>query len=163
MSNNKFSQPAKHVISKEETPVDTILNSVPEGKKEIVRQALLTISETSYSGPIPPPSSFAQYENILPGSADRILTLAEKQSHHRIEIEDAVIKNQIKVANRGQIFGFIAFIACLILAFLFAYLFDMKTFAATFLCVTTVTIVTLFITGKNHMRKENSIKSKDLK
>ncbi len=33
----------------------------------------------AYSGPIPPPHMFAQYEQIQPGAADRILSLAENE------------------------------------------------------------------------------------
>lgn len=33
----------------------------------------------SYSGPLPHPSSFQQYEDTLPGSADRILKMSENE------------------------------------------------------------------------------------
>ena len=39
-----------------------------------------------YSGPIPPPRLLQDYENIVPGLADRIMTLTEKQSSHRINL-----------------------------------------------------------------------------
>ena len=41
----------------------------------------------SVSGPIPPPSMMEQYEGTLPGSADRILKMAENQSEHRQSLE----------------------------------------------------------------------------
>ncbi len=45
---------------------------------------MLVHSETfvSFSGPLPPPEVFAKYEQILSGSADRILKMAENQSTH---------------------------------------------------------------------------------
>jgi uncharacterized membrane protein len=44
-----------------------------------------------YSAPIPPASEFEKYESVLPGSADRILKMAEKQGSHRRSIETVVI------------------------------------------------------------------------
>lgn len=44
---------------------------------------------------------------------------------------------------------------------IFAVAFDMTTFAEIFLTVTMVILVTLFITGKNVMRKDLKEKSKD--
>ncbi|MFQ7172706.1 MAG: DUF2335 domain-containing protein [Thomasclavelia ramosa] len=49
------------------------------------------ITSVSYSGPIPHPSDFEQYERVLPGAADRILTMAENQSAHRQTLEKAAI------------------------------------------------------------------------
>ncbi len=50
-----------------------------------------------YSGPLPPPAMMREYEAILPGSADRILSLAERQQKQRALYE-----------NRGMLFGFLA-------------------------------------------------------
>lgn len=47
--------------------------------------------EERFSGPIPHPRILKGYEEILPGSADRILTMAENQSKHRQAIEAEVV------------------------------------------------------------------------
>lgn len=58
-------------------PQDMKRNSVPQN-----------ISYTeAFSGPIPPPNLLERYEAITPGAADRILTMAENQSKHRIAAE----------------------------------------------------------------------------
>lgn len=44
-----------------------------------------------YSAPIPPSSEFAGYEQVLPGSANRILVMAENQSKHRFLVEKIVV------------------------------------------------------------------------
>ncbi|MEX2013665.1 MAG: DUF2335 domain-containing protein [Parcubacteria group bacterium] len=44
-----------------------------------------------YSAPLPPSSEFARYEEVLPGSADRILGMSEAQSKHRRFIEKVVV------------------------------------------------------------------------
>ena len=42
-----------------------------------------TEEHVSFIGPLPPPALFGQYEKILPGSADRILRLAENEQRIR--------------------------------------------------------------------------------
>lgn len=51
-----------------------------------IQSQSISISERSerFSGPIPPRSSFEGYERILPGAANRILSMAEKEQNHRI-------------------------------------------------------------------------------
>ena len=41
---------------------------------------------TTFSGPLPDPDSFAKYESILPGSAERILKMAENEQNTRHEL-----------------------------------------------------------------------------
>ena len=50
-----------------------------------------------FSGPIPPPSAMRGYEDVLAGSADRILSMAEREQ-----------KLQMTYAMLGLIFGFAA-------------------------------------------------------
>ena len=72
------------------------------------RQETLTRVEAhfeQFSGPIPPPSTMRGYEDILPGSADRILTMAEFAQKHRASYE-----------NRGLLFGFLAALALIALS-----------------------------------------------
>jgi uncharacterized membrane protein len=66
-----------------------------------------SFSAEVYSGPIPPPSIMAEWEKLLPGSADRILKMAEKQTAHRITIEEKVVDGDVRRSDRGLIFGFI--------------------------------------------------------
>ena len=58
-----------------------------------------------YSGPIPPPAMLRDYEEVLEGSADRLLTMAERESKHRALYE-----------NLGLIFGFVAALALVALS-----------------------------------------------
>ena len=43
--------------------------------------------QVDWSAPMPPPAVLQRYEETLPGAADRILTMAEKQQDHRQEQE----------------------------------------------------------------------------
>lgn len=101
------------------------MRNSPEKSKEIRRQPVndsqMISQEIVFSqmhkGPIPPADEFRKYEEVLPGSADRILTMAEKQSAHRQTMENRAISEGIKSSNRGQIFGFIIAILVILLGF----------------------------------------------
>ena len=56
-----------------------------------------------HSGPLPLPETMKGYEAILPGTAERILVMAEKQAAHRQLME----LTSLKIEIRGQVFGFI--------------------------------------------------------
>jgi uncharacterized membrane protein len=58
------------------------------------------------TGPLPEAQQLVQYESILPGSADRILIMAENQARHRQEIEKLVIAANIRDSRAGTIFAF---------------------------------------------------------
>lgn len=67
-------------------------------------------TSSSYSGPLPHPSHFSEYNKILPGSANRILSMAEKEQNHRHTISSNNTKSDIKNAKKGMIFAFILFL-----------------------------------------------------
>jgi uncharacterized membrane protein len=47
---------------------------------------------TTFSGPIPLPAHLREYEQVLPGSADRIVAMAELEAHHRRRSEGRLIR-----------------------------------------------------------------------
>lgn len=54
----------------------------PADQKIITPQgevAVTVIQGQSYSGPMPPPQWLAQYDEALPGAADRIISMAERE------------------------------------------------------------------------------------
>ena len=67
-----------------------------------------------FAGPIPHPSIIQQYEHTLPGSADRILKMAEDQSSHRQKLESSVIKSDISNERLGMYLSFIVIIIFII-------------------------------------------------
>ena len=58
---------------------------------------------TIYTGPLPLPERLEEYERILPGSADRICTLAEKNQEDRSNENSKILKSDGEVI-RGSIF-----------------------------------------------------------
>ena len=45
------------------------------------------VEATAYAGPLPTPQTLAAFEDYIPGSAERILTMAESEQQHRHVIE----------------------------------------------------------------------------
>lgn len=75
----------------------------------------------SYRGPLPQPEAMREYESALPGAADRILSMAERQAAHRIDIENRALElehlgvtSAFARANRGLNLG--ALVAVVIVA-----------------------------------------------
>lgn len=92
-------------------------SEVEELKSEEVRQVVnQVIEEYEFRGPIPPPNIIAGYEKILPGSADRILAMAEKQSNHRHNMEAKMINAESRDSLLGVIFAFVLGFGCIIAA-----------------------------------------------
>lgn len=64
------------------------------------------IQQVYYQGPLPPPNALEKYENILPGSAERILRMAEAQAIHRQKQEEKIVNTTTFTQKLGIGFGF---------------------------------------------------------
>lgn len=73
---------------------------------------------SSFSGPIPPPQLLAQYNEIIPNGAERIMVMAERQSAHRESLEAMVITGNVASQTRGSYFAFIICMTALIFGFI---------------------------------------------
>lgn len=63
--------------------------------------------ERHYSGPLPLPEDLAKYDHIVPGAAERILKMAEKEMDHRHAEDSKLSKGIILTAKISIIFAFI--------------------------------------------------------
>lgn len=62
--------------------------------------------ESSFTGPLPPAETYAQYENAYPGTAGRILDMADAEQKHRIDWENKSLEYAAKAERRGQWMAF---------------------------------------------------------
>jgi uncharacterized membrane protein len=69
----------------------------PGVSPELVQMTIAAFA-ASYQGPLPPAEQVRSYEQVLPGSFDRILRMAERQQEHRMELERVTVK---EAANRS--------------------------------------------------------------
>lgn len=70
-------------------------------------QQQIKIQGASFQGPLPHPNDFAQYDTVLPGAAERILAMTEKQASHRQNIEYMVLRSDGRRAWVGTVFAFL--------------------------------------------------------
>ena len=79
----------------------------PEKQQELVeimlRQSILA---KSHRGPLPPPDDLERYCKLIPNGGDRIMVRHEKQSDHRMKIEESTITSQNFQSGIGQWMGF---------------------------------------------------------
>ena len=80
---------------------------------EKIAKIVTRVIEQKFSGPIPPPSIIAGYEDVVPGAADRIIRMAEQQSSHRQLMEAMEMKAAVRDSLLGVIFAFSLGIGCL--------------------------------------------------
>lgn len=81
-----------------------ILEKLPEDEQQVVLRAF---QASYFEGPMPPPAILRGYEDVLAGSADRIISMAEKQQAHRMDMERAVIESDIQMERLGLVAGFV--------------------------------------------------------
>lgn len=107
----------------------------------------------TYSAPLPEASQFAGYNDVLPGAADRILTMAEKQAQHRQELERRAIKGEQIQSFLGLILGFIIAITGLIGSIYL--IFKGQSVTGTILAGSVlVSLVYTFVYGSKQRQKE---------
>lgn len=70
-------------------PESEITLQFPEGTPQETVEIIARSIKTSFSGPLPPPDMLKKYEEVLPGSADRIVSLAENEQ----KIQGRITKN----------------------------------------------------------------------
>ena len=91
-----------------------LIRDIPEEKRERFIRAM--VLRERYSGPIAHPRIIAGYEQYLPGSADRILTMAEQQQSHRMKLEDRSQAAAIQREKRAMYLGFILALALMLIS-----------------------------------------------
>ena len=74
--------------------------------------------EKSFSGPLPPPEILVRYNEAVPNGAERIIVMAEKQSDHRMQLENQVVRADIQRSNLGLAAGLIIALAFLGVSYL---------------------------------------------
>jgi uncharacterized membrane protein len=139
--------------------VRLILDDLPDEKRQVIIKSLVKVSFSSsstsstFSGPIPPPELLAGYNNVLTNGAERIVSMAEKQSNHRMQLENYIVKEELRQSEKGQNYGFVIAIAGLLLASGSAIL-GYETFAGIFVTTGIVGLVTVFVIGKKAQNQD---------
>ena len=80
-------EPTTTLASDSNQELVEFVENLPEEKRGHLVRLLVasTRIESTFSGPLPPASEFEHYNAVLPGAADRILALAEKEQQIRAD------------------------------------------------------------------------------
>uniref|UniRef100_Q3ASH4 DUF2335 domain-containing protein n=1 Tax=Chlorobium chlorochromatii (strain CaD3) TaxID=340177 RepID=Q3ASH4_CHLCH len=124
-------------------------NSDENLQADIVSEQSLQVTKSlqAFSGPLPHPDLLREYENILPGCAERILVMAELEQTKRHEITERESKGLLDHLARGQHYAF----AAVIITFASAIYLAMnghEFIASTIVTLDIIGLVVAFITGK---------------
>lgn len=117
------------------------------------------------AGPIPDPETLQQYDEVLPGTADRIVKQFEKESEHRQAMENKIVDAQIEhqrldmaAFRRGQVFAFTIAVVGLIgssIGVYHAHSTGQAWAAASIGGVSLATLVGVFIYGRKAAPPQN--------
>ena len=122
------------------------MSSTEPAGPERPSQAGSVVETATYSGPIPAASELQKYEGVLPGSADRILRMAEDESRHRIDWERTALDAGVADSRRGQYLGFSVCLALVVGAVVCAAL-NQQVIGAALVGASALGVVTAFVKG----------------
>lgn len=106
-----------------------------------------------YAGPLPPAEQIRAYEQVLPGSADRILRMAERQQEHRMELERMTVHEAANRSWWGLRLGFV--IAVLVVGIGAAAIFTGHALAGFGVLIGEAAILAgVFVYGRDQQRRE---------
>lgn len=111
MTTERKPGPPKDAQSEAQQASDTdrdlaqLVASLPEDKKIELYKFLEISIETTFSGPLPSPEDLRKYNEVLPGAADRILTMAETEQQIRADGQAGILANNRLRINRATLLG----------------------------------------------------------
>jgi len=141
---------------------DVTLENLPEPLREALSQPgvspqlmsmTLAAFSAHYAGPLPPAEQIRAYEEVLPGAADRILAMAERQQEHRQALERNTVEEATNRSWWGLRLGFV--IAALVIGVGAAAIFTGHPTAGLAVIVAQAAILAgVFVYGRIDQRKE---------
>lgn len=130
----------------------------PTKHKQPSHQVQTVSISQQITSPIPPPHILKEYDQISPGSAEKILNEFYLQGAHRRKLETEVISSQLSESSRGQIMAFTITIVTIGLSF-YAIIKGFQLGGSILGGSALLTVVGLFINGARSQRK--SLEKKD--
>lgn len=123
----------------------------------LVAAQIVTSQQALFQGPLPPPEILAGYESTLPGAADRILAMAERQAAHRQALEAAVVEGDSRRHLIGLAAGVVVTMSALALAGVLAYL-GHSGFSALTALAPIAALAGVFVYGDRSRRRERELR-----
>jgi len=117
-----------------------------QSQQEEREQTSTRIVQAQYVGPLPLPSHLREYDEIVPGAADRIISMTEAQSDHRRQLEKAVIIGDTRRAWAGVAIGGFLALCCIGGGIFLAYV-DKSAAGTTIATSSVVGLAAVFVYG----------------
>ena len=144
----------------DEILIGVIANRIQRDPNKEVKRIVQTVSEQSFSGPIPPPSMLGEYDAVHDGLANRIVAMAESEQAHRQSLESNSVSAAIKTEGRGQNYALL--ISVLIISGALYLIDSGKEVSGSILAGGTLTgLAYMFITGRKKEEEEKSSKPEE--
>jgi uncharacterized membrane protein len=105
------------------------------------------LSQSFFSGPLPPPAMLREYNEIVPGGAERIMARSEKEQAHRHEMQNKTVTGTINRDKRGQWMAYSITLLILLIAAVFAWRGD-TVFSGALITIDLIGLASVFIMGR---------------
>jgi uncharacterized membrane protein len=118
-----------------------------------LRSLIIAAFSTSYVGPLPPADQMRAYEEVLPGSSARLLSMAERQQEHRHDLERVTVREAASRSRWGLRLGFV--LALLVIGLAAAAIFTGHALTGFGLVIGEAAVLSgVFVYGRIDQRKE---------
>lgn len=125
----------------------------PEDRAQLF--AVMRRESMSHSGWLPTPQFMREYDEVLPGLAERIVAMPEREQSYRQKATIDIVKRDYRLRSNGQWMGMAALILLLAFCTLLAVLGGINA-AASVAGVVIVGTVSVFVTGQVMGNKSSS-------
>lgn len=123
------------------------VGTLGQEKNELGATIAGVLERYSYSGPTPPPEHLRDVESVIPGGANRLLKMAEKNQDHQISWETKVLEIEGRNSTLGLWFGFFALII-LVSAAIFSLCIGYEGVALSLVGAVALGLIPAFIRGR---------------
>lgn len=79
-------------------------------RTQVVAQVIALVKEEKFSGPLPHPKHFKEYDDALPGSGDRLIRMVEQDLTHSQSLQTKALDADIADMKEGRRLGFAALV-----------------------------------------------------
>lgn len=146
---------------------EVVAEGEPPDEQHPAAISIRASAAASFSGPLPPPRLLKEYEEASPGSADRIIRMAETEETHRQAIETRALEATIADVEKDRslsrlslIFGALL-VALVVAAGCVVAIAGHPTQGMILCAATVVSLASVFVLGRRD-RESTSIASRPI-
>ncbi len=129
------------------------INNQPAKNYEVVQTKI-----HAHSGPLPSPDILREYDNILPGAAERVFRMAESQQTHRQNLETSAISGDSRRAFCG-LFAGVFVVLCVLVGSIYVIMNGHEIIGGILSGLDLVGLGSVFVYGTVSRRQERTRKA----